>query len=86
MPNPICRIDLYGRWPPSSKPPRVVSSVRSATGVDERIIAIPQTLAAIEARWAWRQSQGGHPERAVRLCWSFVPDELSAFASKKPNG
>ena len=22
----------------------------------------------------------------VRLCWSFVPDELSAFASKKPNG
>jgi hypothetical protein len=22
----------------------------------------------------------------VRLCWSFVPDDLSAFASKKPNG
>ena len=25
------------------------------------------------------------PAPLVRLCWSFVPDELTAFASKKPN-
>jgi hypothetical protein len=23
--------------------------------------------------------------QAVRLCWFFIPDDLSAFATKKPN-